>query len=398
MRKIIIILSLFCSTALGAQSLSPTATLSLLTCGPGAELYAAFGHSAVRVCDTARKLDLVFNYGTFDFEAPGFYMNFVRGKLNYMLHVTTFDHFMMGYMLDERWVEEQVFDLTPEEKQQVFAFLVNNSLPENRTYLYDFLFDNCTSRIRDLLAGLFPNQVAFPDEALEPAPTFRQMIYMYLPRMPWSKLGIDLLLGRRVDRVATPYEYLFLPDYLSAATEHTLIDHRPLTGAGHRLYDNETPAGKRILFEPWLIFALLLVVVVVAHLLRVPLRGFDAGFFFVVGLLGVLLVFMWAGTNHYVTKENFNLLWAVPAHAVAAVFLLRKQRPGWVAWYFAANTLLCLLLLACWPVLPQHLNTALLPVVALLGFRSCVVAWPRLRRLFTSFHTSKKIISDAHHS
>ena len=95
------------------QSLSPAARISLLTCGAGEELYSAFGHSAVRVCDTAQQLDLVFNYGTFDFNEPHFYANFVRGKLNYMLHVTKFENFLFAYDAGKRWVFEQTLNLAP---------------------------------------------------------------------------------------------------------------------------------------------------------------------------------------------------------------------------------------------------------------------------------------------
>ena len=355
----------------GGQTLSPAAGISLLTCGAGGELYSTFGHSAVRVYDPEQSLDLVFNYGTFDFNTPHFYSDFVRGKLNYMLNVTRFDHFLFAYEAEQRWVFEQQFNLTPEQKEQLFAFLVNNSLPENKYYLYDFLFDNCTTRIRDLLET--ECQITLPDKPLNHRPTFRALLYPHLTAMPWSKLGIDLLLGSRTDRVATPREYLFLPEFLMKALDNATVNGKPAVAGSHYLLppDKQASYGAPF-FTPAVLFIALLIAAGVATLLKLPLRGFDAAWFLLLGLFGLFLVFMWAGTDHYVTKANFNLLWAFPGHAVAAVALLRKRRPRWVRWYFAATLLLCALLCIFWTLLPQHLNSVLFFVVLLTGFRAFV--------------------------
>ncbi len=368
-----LILAMVCLPAT-AQTLSPTAKISLLTCGPGEELYSSFGHSAVRVCDTAQKLDIVFNYGTFDFNAPNFYLNFVRGKLNYKLSVVNFGLFMFEYETSERWVVEQEFQLTHEEKEKVFAFLLHNRLPENCYYLYDFLFDNCTTRIRDLLENLFAEQLVFPNVPLEPAPSFRTMLHAYLTEMPWSELGIDI-----VDGLVAPRQYMFLPDYLLAATDGANIHGTALATPEAYLYVPETPPARKAFFTPMVVFALLFIAVLIAYFAKLPLKWFDFSWFLILGGLGLLLVFMWVGTDHWVTKENFNLLWALPLHAFAVFFLFKKQRPQWLLWYFAVNTLLCVALLLCWQLLPQQLNNALIFVVALSGFRSYTLAKPLLK-------------------
>jgi hypothetical protein len=355
----------------GGQPLSPAAGISLLTCGAGDELYSTFGHSAVRVCDPAQQLDVVFNYGTFDFNTPHFYTDFVRGKLNYMLSVTRFDYFLFAYEAEQRWVFEQTLNLTPEQKDLLFAFLLNNSLPENKYYLYDFLFDNCTTRIRDLLET--ECRIALPDEPLDEHPTFRELLYPHLATMPWSKLGIDLLLGSRTDRVATPREYLFLPEFLMKTLNSAEINGQPAVAESRYLFrpDEQLPRGAAF-FTPTVLFLVLLIIVGVATLLKLPLKGFDAAWFLLLGLFGLFLVFMWTGTDHYITKANFNLLWAFPGHAVVAVALLRKRRPRWVRWYFAATVLLCALLCIFWALLPQHLNSALIFVALLTGLRALV--------------------------
>lgn len=375
-----LLIALFClnaSYSLSAQTLSSEAKISLLTCGVGEELYSTFGHSAVRVCDTTQNLDIVFNYGTFSFSDPNFYSNFVRGKLNYMLAVQQFNSFMFEYKMDERWVYEQTFNLTTEQQQELFNFLVHNSQPENRFYLYDFLFDNCSSRIRDVLLKVFSNQIVFPDryDDIIGKPTFRDLLHSYLNDSPWTKLGIDILLGKRVDREAAANEYMFLPDYLLEAFGKATLNGQPLIAQSGYLYQSsEAFTGKKPLIVPLITFITLLVLTIAAYVIKVPFKWIDFTIFFAIGLLGIFLLFMWFGTDHYVTKYNYNLLWAIPVHSIAAFFLLKNNRPRWVQWYFAVNMLICILLLVFRNSIPQQLNNALVPIVCILGFRSYVIA------------------------
>ena len=189
-------------------------TISLLTATPGEELYSTFGHSALRVRDPNAQTDWVFNYGTFDFNEPGFYTKFIRGKLMYYLSVEEFPSFMYGYELEGRGITEQILHFTCQQKEKVMELLRQNTLPQNRYYKYDFLFDNCTTRLRDLIASA-DSSVHFPPVLQQPR-TFRNLIHFYLDEnhKPWSKLGIDILLGARTDAVMTPWEVMFLPDFL----------------------------------------------------------------------------------------------------------------------------------------------------------------------------------------
>src|SRR5690606_5550069 len=121
----------------------------------GDDLYATFGHSAVRVTDSSAGIDYVFNYGTFDFDTPHFYWKFVRGKLMYSLSAMDFPTFMQAYREEGRSVTEQVLNLSCPEKEMIWQFLQQNYLPENRDYKYDFLYDNCSTRIRDIFDKIF---------------------------------------------------------------------------------------------------------------------------------------------------------------------------------------------------------------------------------------------------
>ena len=131
--------------------LSETATASVLTCGPGDDFYTTFGHSAIRICDTAQGLDLVYNYGTFDFNTPHFYWKFMRGQLNYMLGRSSFEAFMEEYIYYGRAVWEQRLNFTPREVNNLYLLLEQNYLPEYRHYRYDFFRDNCATRVRDMV-------------------------------------------------------------------------------------------------------------------------------------------------------------------------------------------------------------------------------------------------------
>ena len=204
-------------------SLTDAARISLITGQPGKELYASFGHSAIRVYDPSKGLDLVYNYGTFDFDEPGFYTNFLRGKLNYSLSVYDFRNMVLSYKYRNLSLYEQILDLSYEERKSVYAYLNTNYQPENRYYLYDFFFDNCSSRIRDVFEEILGSKLEFRDEHIQKHKTFRQLLDEFLVYSPWADFGIDLILGIPTDAVASSDEYMFLPYKLFDAFEQARI-------------------------------------------------------------------------------------------------------------------------------------------------------------------------------
>ncbi|WP_372745530.1 DUF4105 domain-containing protein, partial [Lutibacter sp.] len=177
------------------MQLSDKATVSVLTCGPGDQLYSTFGHSAFRIFDPSTGFDKVYNYGTFDFNAPNFYLNFVKGKLTYQLSTTRFNYFMAEYQYENRWVKAQVLNLTANEVQQVFNFLENNAKPENKNYQYDFFFDNCSTKIEAVLVAALPTKITFSNNHITTYKTHRDLIADYTKNQKWAKFGIDLALG-----------------------------------------------------------------------------------------------------------------------------------------------------------------------------------------------------------
>lgn len=349
--------------------------VSLLTCTPGDELYSTFGHSALRVTDTVRNTDLVYNYGTFNFDEPGFYSKFIRGKLNYFISVDDFYSFQAEYQYENRGITEQVLDLTCAEKENLAEFLSWNMLPANRNYKYDFTFDNCTTRLADVAEKVTDSTVDFHPILTEPT-TFRNAIHEYLDRnhKSWSKLGIDILLGSPLDRDMTNRETMFLPDNLMKGFDSATIGNQPLVKEKEIILSKKyIPDEKNNLNNPLFIFSCLFVLIAFlsfsnsAFLIR-TLASFDSLLFFLFGFTGILLLFMWFGTDHYMTKANYNLLWAWPTHIIAAFFIHTKRR--WIRIYMLIYALFGLLLLGVWHFLPQEMNMALIPLTGILIFRS----------------------------
>ena len=223
---ILFILSII-SVSVKAQfvPLSEASEISILTIGPGAELYDKFGHSAFRINDPATGQDVVFNYGVYDFDTPNFYLKFAQGKLLYQLGVSYYESFYNSYVAQNRWIKEQTLNLSQAEKQAVSDFLWNNAKPENKKYKYDFFFDNCATKIRDVTQEVLGNKLEFKDDHITETYTFRELIQQNLKANSWGSLGIDIALGAVIDRNAKPIEYQFLPDYVFKGAANAFI-HR----------------------------------------------------------------------------------------------------------------------------------------------------------------------------
>ncbi len=220
------ILSCILFVCLGAQAeaLSEQARISLLTCTPGEELYARYGHTAIRVCDMVNDLDIVFNYGIFDFNTDHFYWKFVKGETWYELGATPYWWFMREYEEEERPVYEQVLNLDAEQREALWKALVENYQPQNRKYLYNFVFDNCATRPFHMIDRIFCGNNAegsWSEYEGAEGMTYRRFIQHYTPRGSWADFGINLVFGPKADQPMHGEERLFLPEelmfYLSQA-------------------------------------------------------------------------------------------------------------------------------------------------------------------------------------
>ena len=348
-------LLLVCWTTVGSSQqieLSQLSKVSVLTVGTADELHSKFGHSAIRILDPTIGLDLVYNYGMFDFNDPNFYVKFTRGKLDYRIARETFAHFIRTYEYENRWVKEQVLNLSNDDKIALLRFLEHNLLPENRYYKYDFLFDNCATRIPDALQKATGSELVFNEDHLSDHRTFRELIHENLEVNSWSNFGIDLALGSVIDKEATAYQHMFLPHYVFDQLNNTEINGKPLVyNEQELLAEKPIDTGLTFFTSPLFWLSLLTLVVLVItyrdHKTARSTRWLDFLLFFVTGIAGILILFLWFGTDHQATKVNFNALWAFAPNFVIAFILLKKQFPAWLKTYLS----LLLALLGAVPLL-----------------------------------------------
>jgi Domain of unknown function (DUF4105) len=352
-----------------AQGLSPAAQISLMTVEPGTELYSIFGHSAVRVNDPSTNLDRIYNYGTFDFTQPNFYVNFCRGKLLYMLDRETYRSFSSDSRAEGRSYREQVLELTPEQRDRLYQLLQTNALPENREYKYDFFFDNCATRIRDLFRDTYVMPIQWDSTRIPQNATMRHLLRPYLARTPWQQFGIDLVLGMPADRKATVHDAMFLPDHLYSALSKAR-DHEgkglvraefcsPIFG------EPKSPLGwMDRLTSPFAVFCGVALIGLVCMRSQRATRIFDRIFWTLLGLVGVVIAFLWFATDHQATKINLNLFWALPTHLIFAWRTGNKSALN--ENYFALTTILAGLLTLLWVFLPQELPYEAFPIVVLI--------------------------------
>lgn len=334
--------------------LSEDARISVLTCGPGEELYTRFGHSAFRVQDSGLGIDVVYNYGTFNFNAPNFYSNFARGKLIYTLSRQRFENFLYDYELENRWVKEQLLGLNRKETMELFEFLENNYKPENRDYQYDFLYDNCSTKMPDVLKKLLGPQLEFLDDHLEKHYTFRQLIRQNLRTNSWASFGIDLALGADIDRKATARQHMFLPKYVMMQLANSRLNGRPLIRRTRTVLDNPEQLRVPIFTtSPLFWFALLslftITITYIDYRNKARSRWLDFFLFFSSGLVGFFLLFLWFLTDHNATVNNLNVLWAFPFNLIVAFLLVRRKNiPDWLEKYLKGLFLLFLVMVILW--------------------------------------------------
>jgi len=358
--------------------LTERAQISLITGEPGPELAAKFGHSAIRVYDPENGIDLVYNYGTYDFNAPGFYQKFLMGKLSYSLSVYEFKRMVYAYKYYNQSLYEQVLNLNYDEKVEVYNTININYLPENRYYPYDFFFDNCSSRIRDVLENVLGNKLYFDDQHIKKHKTFRQLLDEFLYSAKWGDFGIDLIIGRPADVIASSREYMFLPYKLFDAFEYAQIirdnGKSPLVQITNIINQSvNIPGKKEIQVSPlllfWTLFLLVLALSLIFNRNKKVFKYIDTILFLAVGFAGLLISFLWFVTEHIPTKDNLNLLWAFPFHLILPYMILRNIKTQWKKYYLQFWIIFLILFLASWTILPQQMNIANIPIILMLIVR-----------------------------
>ena len=342
-----LVFTLFCLSSFAqTDSVTPVADnshlrISILTCGSGEELYSSFGHTGVRVIDSIKGLDEVYNYGTFDFGAPDFYTKFLLGKLLYYLDKSSYPAFVSTYIEEKRSVDEQVLDLNEAQKKAMVAYLDSNARPENRAYKYDFFFDNCATRVRDIFPKVLGEEFYFGSALGGKKISYRGIMNQYLVNKHWERFGVNLLLGSLTDSVMTDDGSMYLPDFVHKSLIHAKYRDNHVVSADNMLQKSGITETRKFNGPLWMMIGLLILTILAFHIpafryLKPVIRFI---ILFATGLLGCIMLFMWVCTNHQACGNNYNVLWSIPLNIIVA-FMANKKKFWLKIYALAAISLL----------------------------------------------------------
>ena len=380
-RIILFTLILFSAFILKAQQLtfSDSAVVSMITCSPGEEVYEKFGHSAIRIKDTRKGIDVVFNYGIFSFETENFYYKFIKGETDYQLGVYDTGNFLASYAQRKSLVWEQIINLNPTEKKNIIKNLLKNYEPENRVYRYNFIFDNCATRPKDKVLGAINGYVKF--EVNTEAKTYRQWIGAYVGNDTWLKFGIDLLFGVDADKPASLNESMFLPEELMNGFQNAQI-HSQKDQSRKLVLDKKILIDKVGIGETnnqWSLkpFDFTLVLLLLGFALTIwdyfrhhHTKLFDSVLLITTGLGGVLIFYMMLFSTHPLVKSNLNILWMNPLNLILGIVMWFPKLRTTVFFYEILNILLLIGGLFSFAISAQVFNLAAFPLIVLLVLRS----------------------------
>lgn len=376
MKKIILItfLLFYFSSHSQNPNLKPEAEISIITVGPGNLLNDSFGHNAFRV--KTGYVDIVYDYGRYPFDDPNFYTNFARGKLKYLQGVANYRDFETHYINQDRTIKEQVLDLSQEQKRELYSFLIHNNKPENRAYLYDFFFDNCATKMRDVSEQVLKNDIAYETPKSYKSETFRTLINNNLNWNSWGSFGINVALGSVIDKVASPREHMFLPEYIFRFLEEASLKTSgiPLVKKTTITYQQKDSSKHSHFFSsPLLIFSLLSIFIMIVtyfnHKKGTRSVWLDVVLFSMTGIVGILLFLLWFATDHTATAYNYNILWAFPVSFFAIIQIMKKQPKKWFIGYLKFLIVMLFLMTLHWSIGVQRFAPSLIPLLLALLVR-----------------------------
>ena len=354
---------------------SPDAEVYLLTCGPGTETYSIYGHCALRIVKPSENSDLVYNWGVFDFATKNFAWKFAKGRLYYMLDTDSYEDFLRMYFYEQRWVQSQKINLEPEEISILLGLVTENMKPENVKYLYDFFYDNCATRIRDLLEKSLGSKIVYPPQAKKELLTFREEVGKFERPYPWLKTGIDLIMGTPGDKKAIFRDKMFLPLELQDGMSELVINRNgkmiPLLQNPSTVIEFGSPDPKQhFLTTPLFIFSVVLILLIIFFALvrnRCVVKVADLVIFCIFSLLSVLMIFFNFFTDHDEMNRNLNIIWLSPfVFFCLAALILKKE---WIIW-FRIVFVLCIISFLMQLIASSAFNNAFIPVILILALRS----------------------------
>ena len=380
----------WCSTLMAWSAPQPTAeqtdsaatkapVVSLITFYPGEDPFSIYGHTELRVQRDGK--DYYFNYGVYDFSSPGFVYRFIKGDAPYYCVAIPGNYATDG--MEGRRMVEQVLNLNPQQARSVSNALIDNALPGNNTYQYQYLSDNCATRPRRIVEQALNNgSLAYHRQ--DSTITYRQLMQRYGSNYAWQQFGIDLVLGSELDKPLDVEQQMFVPIELMQGFAGATIDGAPLVSETHVMVDGDEK-GLVLPPTPWWCspMAMALLVLVVAALLtwrdvrrKKASRWFDFVLFLALGLVGCVITYLVLFSSHEAVWPNYNILWANPLHlftAIALCFGHRTRRLCQVCLMVIA-VLTAAALLFCWCI-PQQFNAAFFPLMIATLIRSLTYAF-----------------------
>lgn len=368
----------------GWGNTSDSVRVSLLTCAPGSEIYSLFGHTALRYENPTKGEDWVFNYGMFSFNTPNFVMRFVKGETDYQLGVIPFRYFEGEYAMRGSSVYQQELNLTSQEKENIIRLLEENYRPANRTYRYNYFYDNCTTRARDKVEQGIEGKVVYPKGVKECS--FRQIVREYTDGHEWSAFGIDLCLGSEADEPIDERKQMFSPFYMLEFARGAMI-HRadtivPFVKEEKLLLDFSSKDEE--LFEkdeevflpsPWacaLIWWVLTFVVTTLGIKNGKVYWlWDALLFGAQGISGCVIAFLFFFSVHPTVGSNWLLMILNPLPLFYMPFMLYRAIKGKKDVFHVINAVVLTLFIVLMPFVQQKFNPTVLPLA--LNLLTCSV-------------------------
>ncbi|MDR1544525.1 MAG: DUF4105 domain-containing protein [Prevotellaceae bacterium] len=379
MKKIVFISFLFAALTANALTLSDSCRMSLLTCSPSSEIYARFGHTAIRICDPANDIDYAYNYGIFDFDTDWFIPRFIHGATDYQLGVTEMDYFLRSYAARKSSVFEQVLNLNQSEKQALFDALEINYLPQNRVYRYNFVYDNCATRPFVMITKVLENQPIISYS--HPTTSYRGIINEFVGLNNWQRFGIDILIGREADLPIHTAALIAFPKYTSVIMGSITLENdivsEPLASESQALcYFPPILPSEKSIFSPIIICCLIILFITFlsywAWKNQRELILLDFLLFFMSGALGCVIFYLMFISSHPLVHQNYNLLWLNPLNLIFAFLILKESWRNPLKYYAILNAFAALIAIIIFATRYQIMHPAFLPLIAIMLMRSAL--------------------------
>jgi len=347
--------------------LSKEAKVSVLTCGLGNESYSFFGHTAIRIADPSNNIDVVYNFGTFDFRTPNFVAKFAKGDLQYMATAHSFGDFINDYTYEKRSVFEQELGIPQELKQKLFNKLNATIFSEDRFYTYKFIDKNCTSMVVDVINSALNGNVIVKKGDTDI--TYRSILFPYFNGHFYEQLGTSIIFGTKVDQLGTK---IFLPFELKNSLDKTIFKNKPLVSKTNTLlhFEKETPVSY---WNNVYTYLFILGFVVLAHNKIV-----DKIYLLILSLIGIFFVIMGFYSLHHELAMNYNVLLFSPFLLILIALSIAKNK-RWT-YRFAVFHILFLLAYTIFMINKAHF-LIVLPMIITSGFVLVRVAIRNKKRI-----------------